>query len=134
MDIPYLPLIFHCDNGGKSKKCIRPFGLIVADDERDVDISSDRYQKQLALSAVLGFCGKYEAFTTGTHTIKTASIQRINVRHVPAGLVFFFSSTAGQLNLYHSRGQFSRRQIGDIFLIFPRKQDLKFHTNWRQFV
>ena len=33
------------------------------------------------------------------------------------------------LNLYHSLGIFSRRQIDDIFLIFPRKQDLTFHAN-----
>ena len=32
-------------------------------------------------------------------------------------------------NLYHSLGIFSRRQIDDIFLIFPRKQDLTFHAN-----
>ena len=32
------------------------------------------------------------------------------------------------LNLYHSLGIFSRRQI-DIFLIFPRKQDSTFHAN-----
>ena len=31
-------------------------------------------------------------------------------------------------NLYHSLGIFSRWQI-DIFLIFPRKQDLTFHAN-----
>ena len=33
------------------------------------------------------------------------------------------------INLYHSLGIFSRRQIDDIFLIFPRKQDLTFHAN-----
>ena len=32
-------------------------------------------------------------------------------------------------NLYHCLGIFSRRQIDDIFLIFPRKQDLTFHAN-----
>ena len=32
-------------------------------------------------------------------------------------------------NLYHSLGIFCRRQIDDSFLIFPRKQDLTFHTN-----
>ena len=32
-------------------------------------------------------------------------------------------------NLYHSLGIFSRRQIDDIFLIFPRKQNLTFHAN-----
>ena len=32
-------------------------------------------------------------------------------------------------NLYHSLGIFSRRQIDDIFLIFPRKQDLTFLAN-----
>ena len=32
-------------------------------------------------------------------------------------------------NLQHSLGKFSRWQIGDIFLIFPRKQDLIFHAN-----
>ena len=32
------------------------------------------------------------------------------------------------INLYHSLGIFSRRQIDDIFLIFPRKQDLTFHA------
>ena len=31
-------------------------------------------------------------------------------------------------NLYHSLGRLSRQQI-DIFLIFPRKQVLKFHVN-----
>ena len=30
-------------------------------------------------------------------------------------------------------GRFSRRQIGDIFLIFPSKLDMKLHKNWRQF-
>ena len=34
------------------------------------------------------------------------------------------------LNLYHSVGKFSRRQIDDIFLIFPRKHGLSFHANW----
>ena len=33
------------------------------------------------------------------------------------------------INLYHSLGIFSRRQIDDIFLIFPRKQDLTFYAN-----
>ena len=33
------------------------------------------------------------------------------------------------INLCHSLGIFSRRQIDDIFLIFPRKQDLTFHAN-----
>ena len=33
------------------------------------------------------------------------------------------------INLYHSLGIFSRRQTDDIFLIFPRKQDLTFHAN-----
>ena len=33
------------------------------------------------------------------------------------------------LNLYHSLGVFSRWQIDDIFLIFPRKQDMTFHAN-----
>ena len=45
-------------------------------------------------------------------------------------LIYFF-------NLYHSLGEFSRWQINDIFLIFPRKQDLTFLTNclqWRHFV
>ena len=32
-------------------------------------------------------------------------------------------------NLYHSLGIFSRRQIYDIFLIFPRLQDLTFGDN-----
>ena len=32
-------------------------------------------------------------------------------------------------NLYHSLGIFSRWQIDDIFLIFPRKQDLTFDAN-----
>ena len=31
--------------------------------------------------------------------------------------------------LYHSLGIFSRWQIDDIFLIFPRKQDMTFHAN-----
>ena len=34
-----------------------------------------------------------------------------------------------RFNLYHSLGIFSRRQIDDILLIFPRKQDLTFHPN-----
>ena len=32
-------------------------------------------------------------------------------------------------NPSHSLGIFSRQQIEDIFLIFPRKQDLTFHAN-----
>ena len=39
------------------------------------------------------------------------------------------------LKHFHSLGKFSRRQI-NIFLIFPRKQDLTFHAkcpHWRQF-
>ena len=32
-------------------------------------------------------------------------------------------------NLYHSLDIFSRRQMNDIFLTFPRKQDLTFHAN-----
>ena len=39
-------------------------------------------------------------------------------------------------NLYHSMGIFSRQQTDNIFLTFPRKQDLIFHANclhWRQF-
>ena len=35
----------------------------------------------------------------------------------------------GAFNPYHSLGYFGRRQIGVIFLIFPRKQDLTFHAN-----
>ena len=33
------------------------------------------------------------------------------------------------LNLYHSLGIFSRRQIDNIFLIFSQEQDLIFHAN-----
>ena len=33
------------------------------------------------------------------------------------------------INIYHSLDSFSRRQIDDIFLIFPRKQDFTFHAN-----
>ena len=33
------------------------------------------------------------------------------------------------IDLYHSQGIVSRRQIDDIFLIFPRKQDMTFHAN-----
>ena len=33
------------------------------------------------------------------------------------------------LNFHHSLGYFSRRQNDDIFLIFPREQDLKFLAN-----
>ena len=33
------------------------------------------------------------------------------------------------IKLYHSLGIFSRRQVDDMFLIFPRKQDLTFHAN-----
>ena len=39
-------------------------------------------------------------------------------------------------NLYYSLGLFSRWQINDSFLIFPRKLELTFHANslqWRQF-
>ena len=35
----------------------------------------------------------------------------------------------GHLNLYHFLGIFSRQQIDDIFLIFPRKHDLTLHAN-----
>ena len=38
-----------------------------------------------------------------------------------------FSRT--RVNLYHSLCKFSRLQIGDIFLIFLRKQALSFHAN-----
>ena len=34
-----------------------------------------------------------------------------------------------QVKLYYSLGIFCRRQIDDIFLIFPPKQDLTFHAN-----
>ena len=33
------------------------------------------------------------------------------------------------VNTYHTMGRFSRRQTDDIFLIFPRKQDLTLHAN-----
>ena len=33
------------------------------------------------------------------------------------------------INLYHSPGIISKRRIDDIFLIFPRKQDITFHAN-----
>ena len=33
------------------------------------------------------------------------------------------------LNLYHSLGKFTRRQIDDIFLIFSIKRDFIFHAN-----
>ena len=39
-------------------------------------------------------------------------------------------------HIYDSLDYFSRRQIGDIFPIFPGKQDMTFHANclqWRQF-
>ena len=42
--------------------------------------------------------------------------------------ILFGHITIG-INLYHSLGIFSRRQIDDIFLIFPRKQDTTFHAN-----
>ena len=45
-------------------------------------------------------------------------------KHVGKGIV-----PLAYINLYHSLGIFSRRQIDDIFLIFPRKQDLTFHAN-----
>ena len=43
--------------------------------------------------------------------------------------LYFCQATVSSINLYHSLGIFSRRQIDDIFLIFPRKQDLTFHAN-----
>ena len=33
------------------------------------------------------------------------------------------------INIYHAIGKFSRRQTDEIFLIFPRKQDLTLHAN-----
>ena len=44
------------------------------------------------------------------------SIQRVN--YIPTAFFFFFLSA---VNLYHSLGEFNSRQIGDTFLIFPRK-------------
>ena len=35
-------------------------------------------------------------------------------------------------DLYHPLGQFSRRRIDDVFLIFPRKQDVTLHANCLQ--
>ena len=37
---------------------------------------------------------------------------------------------SNNFNLYHFMGKFSRQQINDIFLIFPRKQDMTFHANF----
>ena len=34
------------------------------------------------------------------------------------------------LNIYHAIGKFSSRQINDIFLNFPRKQELTLYANW----
>ena len=39
------------------------------------------------------------------------------------------SNVMVDLNAYHAMDKFSRRQIDDIFLIFPRKQALTFHAN-----
>ena len=42
----------------------------------------------------------------------------------------------GFIKFYQSLGKFTRWEIGDIFLIFPRKEDLTLHANclqWRQF-
>ena len=36
-------------------------------------------------------------------------------------------------SIYRSLGKFSKHWIDSIFLNFPRKQDLTFHANWRQF-
>ena len=35
-------------------------------------------------------------------------------------------------NLFHSLGSVNRWQLGDIFLLFPRKQNLSFHANYLQ--
>ena len=51
----------------------------------------------------------------------------VNVTHVFLSVLFDLCRIL--VNLYHSLGIFSRRQIDDIFLIFPRKQDLTFHAN-----
>ena len=55
-------------------------------------------------------------------------------------VLFFIENTLKNkhnlFKFYHTLAQFSRRQIGDILLIFSRKQDLTFHANclhWRQF-
>ena len=50
------------------------------------------------------------------------TVQKINMSAVTTDyLSFLMLSTLGK--------NFSRRQIYDIFLIFPRKQDLTFHAN-----
>ena len=36
------------------------------------------------------------------------------------------------LNIYQAMGKFSRRQTGDIFLTFPRTQDLTLHENYSE--
>ena len=53
---------------------------------------------------------------------KLFTITIITLSNINDSIFFVF-------NLYHSLGIFSRRQIDDIFLIFPRKQDLTLHAN-----
>ena len=54
---------------------------------------------------------------------------------IKLGEIYHWYQKSWWNNIYHfhSLGYFSRRQIHDVCLIFPRKQDLTFHANWRQF-
>ena len=58
------------------------------------------------------------------------------LKFLPTVLSNLDISPIRSFNLYHSLGWFSRWQIDEIFLFFPRKQDLTFYANclhWRQF-
>ena len=83
--------------------------------------------------------------TLHTEYRSTVFIQYMYIFHLTLLMLFISVTWTHQtrvlwslrcINLYHSLGIFSRRQIDDIFLIFPSKQDLTFHANcllWRQF-
>ena len=53
-------------------------------------------------------------------TIGSIHVQKLRIIYSAAEPVFI---------LHHSQGLFSKLQFGDIFLIFLRKQDLKFHAH-----
>ena len=94
--------------GKFSRRIFMIFFLIFP--EKGFDISSKLYPKET-------ICMKWQSPHSGKNKKK-------NIWNVAS-----FSTQHAVLIFYHSVGNFSRRQIDDNVLIFPRKQDLTFHAN-----
>ena len=93
------------------------------------DISTSVLWKVMMWVVIRAYCicslwekGAFLAFLLFLHCHSLLNI----LTHI---FLYFSLWEGSMINLYYSLGIFSRRQIDDIFLIFPRKQELTFHAN-----